>query len=372
MRAAGDEEDLALGCSGLGRGTAGAAGAWPPDERYRGEAASRLGLRPSRPRAPAAQDRGGGADVDGAGWESRARRPRRRSPRRLVVARRADPAPANAPVGPKPSDFDRGRRRAHESATRQCTAGGAAAITGAARWCCSTRWATIGARCSTARGCSPSTASARCSSTSAPTARPAAAGSRSACANRDAHAAVRFARDRTDGERVGAVGYSLGGASALLGARPIDVDALVLEAVYPSLLEAIEARIAMRMGRLSSKILAPLFLAQVKPRIGAPISALRPIEGSADSRARCSSRVEATIRRRRSHRSSALFAAAPEPKELWESRGRRARGLSRTRPGRVPGSRPRFPAPPSRLGGPGAARDVREPCGRVEWNPSWG
>lgn len=137
----------------------------------------------------------------------------------------------------------------------------------------------------------------------------------------DAHAAVRFARDRTDGERVGAVGYSLGGASALLGARPIDVDALVLEAVYPSLLEAIEARIAMRMGRFSSKILAPLFLAQVKPRIGAPTSALRPIEGIRHIKSPVLVAGGSHDPKTPFAQTERLFAAAPEPKELWRVEG---------------------------------------------------
>lgn len=137
----------------------------------------------------------------------------------------------------------------------------------------------------------------------------------------DAHAAVRFARDRTDGERVGAVGYSLGGASALLGAQPIEVDALVLEAVYPSLLEAIEARIAMRVGRLSSKLLAPLFLAQVKPRLGAPTSALRPIEGIRRVRSPVLVAGGSHDPKTPFAQTERLFAAAPEPKELWKVEG---------------------------------------------------
>ena len=137
----------------------------------------------------------------------------------------------------------------------------------------------------------------------------------------DAHAAVRFARDRTDGERVGAVGFSLGGASALLGARPIAVDALVLEAVYPSLAEAIEARIAMRVGRLTSRILAPLFLAQVKPRIGAPLSALRPIDGIRRLTSPVLVAGGTHDQKTPLAHTERLFAAAPEPKEIWRVEG---------------------------------------------------
>ncbi len=45
----------------------------------------------------------------------------------------------------------------------------------------------------------------------------------------DAASAVAFARNRVPGERVGAIGTSLGGAATLLGPRPLDVDALVLK-----------------------------------------------------------------------------------------------------------------------------------------------
>jgi uncharacterized protein len=48
----------------------------------------------------------------------------------------------------------------------------------------------------------------------------------------DAAAAIAYMRARLPGERVGAIGSSLGGAAALLAPKPLDVDALVLESVY--------------------------------------------------------------------------------------------------------------------------------------------
>jgi pimeloyl-ACP methyl ester carboxylesterase len=137
----------------------------------------------------------------------------------------------------------------------------------------------------------------------------------------DAHAAVRAARELGGGERVGAVGFSLGGASALLGERPVEVDALVLEAVYPSLTDAIEARIAMRMGRLPSKLLAPLFVAQVRPRLGAPISALRPIDGIRRLTSPVLVAGGARDPKTPFPQTRRLYAAAPEPKELWRVEG---------------------------------------------------
>jgi pimeloyl-ACP methyl ester carboxylesterase len=56
----------------------------------------------------------------------------------------------------------------------------------------------------------------------------------------DARAILGFVRRQMPGERVGAIGVSLGGASLLLGPQPLSVGAVVLEAVYPTLAEAIE------------------------------------------------------------------------------------------------------------------------------------
>jgi pimeloyl-ACP methyl ester carboxylesterase len=137
----------------------------------------------------------------------------------------------------------------------------------------------------------------------------------------DAHAAVEYARERSANERIGAIGYSLGGASALLGRAPVAVDALVLEAVYPSLADAIEARIAMRLGRFAGRLLAPLFAAQVRPRLGAPLSALRPIE--AIRRLASPVLVAGGARDPKTpfRQTERLFAAAPQPKELWRVEG---------------------------------------------------
>lgn len=137
----------------------------------------------------------------------------------------------------------------------------------------------------------------------------------------DAHAAVRFAREKSAGEKVGAVGFSLGGAATLLGAQPVEVDALVLEAVYPSLVEAIEARIAMRMGKLPAKLLAPLLVAQVRPRLGAPIAALRPIDGIGKLRSPVLVAGGTSDPKTPLAHTERLFAAAREPKELWRVDG---------------------------------------------------
>jgi fermentation-respiration switch protein FrsA (DUF1100 family) len=92
----------------------------------------------------------------------------------------------------------------------------------------------------------------------------------------DVMAAIDFARTQNPNHRIGIVGCSLGGAASLL-AGPLDIDALVLESVYPTISEAVHDRIAMRVG-LMSYVLSPVLLCQLKPRLGISSSELRPID----------------------------------------------------------------------------------------------
>ncbi len=92
----------------------------------------------------------------------------------------------------------------------------------------------------------------------------------------DVRAAVAFARKMNPNHRIGIVGYSLGGAAALL-ASPLEIDAAVLEAVYPTLDEAVNNRIAMRLGSLSH-VLTPVLTWQLPLRLGISSSELRPID----------------------------------------------------------------------------------------------
>ena len=115
---------------------------------------------------------------------------------------------------------------------------------------------------------------------------------------------------------IGYLGVSQGGAAALLGSEPLAVDALVLEAVYPTLREAVVNRISIRLGPLA-EMLAPLLLLQVGPRLGIDPDALAPIEGI--ERVRASLLLIAGERDRHTtlRESRRLFDAAPEPKALW-------------------------------------------------------
>ncbi|MDG2223976.1 MAG: alpha/beta fold hydrolase [Rubripirellula sp.] len=92
----------------------------------------------------------------------------------------------------------------------------------------------------------------------------------------DVMAAVEFVRTKTPDHQVGIVGWSLGGAAALF-ASPLEIDALVIESVYPTIHAAVQNRISMRLGPLSY-VLAPALLVQMKPRLGIAASQLRPID----------------------------------------------------------------------------------------------
>lgn len=132
----------------------------------------------------------------------------------------------------------------------------------------------------------------------------------------DAAAAVQYVRRRYPGERVGVVGVSLGGAASLVGDAVLDVDAMVLEAVYSTLKRAVENRIAIAIGDFG-RFLAPLLLWQVKPRLGFDPGELSPVNRI--SRIRSPVLIIAGGRDARTTlaESRALFRNAPEPKTLW-------------------------------------------------------
>lgn len=138
--------------------------------------------------------------------------------------------------------------------------------------------------------------------------------------SRDAQAAVQFAHSRLPQERTAAIGCSLGGAACLLGESPLKVDALVLEAVYSDVSTAISNRLSLRFGSFG-KLLSPLLLCQLKPRLGVGPEALCPMNGI--RKVECPVLMIAGTQDLRTtiEESRAIFAAAPEPKTLWEVQG---------------------------------------------------
>ncbi len=134
--------------------------------------------------------------------------------------------------------------------------------------------------------------------------------------SQDAEACINYLRARFPNLRIGTIGVSLGGASVVLASKRVNPDAVVLEAVYPTITEALNNRLAMRVGFLS-RILTPLFLLQLKPRLGVSPDDLRPVE--AIKNLRCPLLITAGTRDRHTteEQTLALYSAANQPKELW-------------------------------------------------------
>ena len=138
----------------------------------------------------------------------------------------------------------------------------------------------------------------------------------------DARAALEWLKSVAPSRRIGVIGCSLGGAAVLLGPQPSGFDAVVLEAVYPRVVGAVENRIRIRLGPLAP-VLTPLLLVQLQPRLHVSPRDLEPIR----SIPRLGSPVLVVVGSRDQHttlvESEELFRAAVQPKRLWVVSGAR-------------------------------------------------
>jgi uncharacterized protein len=132
-----------------------------------------------------------------------------------------------------------------------------------------------------------------------------------------AEAGLAWLRRRLPDEKLGAIGVSLGGAALLFARRQPELDALVLESVYPTLGDAVQNRLAMRLGPGAGQALAPLLLAQVPLRLGLGTQQLRPVDAVGDVQAPLLIASGTEDLHTRWPETEALFAAAREPKALW-------------------------------------------------------
>ena len=92
----------------------------------------------------------------------------------------------------------------------------------------------------------------------------------------DVAATVKFAKKSYPNQKIGIIGVSLGGAAALL-ASTLEIDAMVLESVYPNIRAAIQNRVQAQLG-LFAKVPSEILLLQLKYRLGISTDELRPEE----------------------------------------------------------------------------------------------
>ena len=138
--------------------------------------------------------------------------------------------------------------------------------------------------------------------------------------NLDARAAVAWLRSELPGERIGAVCISLGGAAALLGDGPLDVDAIALESVYPDIERAVDGRLSRYLGFLG-RLSTPLFLKMGELGTGMKPAELRPIDGLERLAIPVFVVSGAEDRYTSIDETREMFARAREPKDLWEVAG---------------------------------------------------
>lgn len=134
--------------------------------------------------------------------------------------------------------------------------------------------------------------------------------------SRDVIAAVNFIQNVEPTSRVAIIGSSLGGVASLLATPPLKVDALILESVYPTIEIATRHRLENYFGQLG-QFAAPLFLKQLRARLGISADDLRPIDHIANVGCPVFIMSGEKDRRTRPVDTEMLFTRAQSPKQLW-------------------------------------------------------
>lgn len=135
--------------------------------------------------------------------------------------------------------------------------------------------------------------------------------------SRDVAGALAWLRAADPGERIGAIGLSMGGAALLLARDTPPVDAMVLESVYPDIGSAVANRMAAVLGPRLGPFVTPLFTAIGMGLTGLQPAWLRPIEALAAYHGPVLILGGALDRATPPSDTRALHAAAPGPKTLW-------------------------------------------------------
>lgn len=97
----------------------------------------------------------------------------------------------------------------------------------------------------------------------------------------DAISSVGWLRHRMPDNKIAVIGFSLGGAAAILAGDKLNADALVAESVYGDLRKAIWNRVEMRIGTFGADCLSPLLTMQVPSRMNLKLDDVSPARSAA-------------------------------------------------------------------------------------------
>jgi len=129
-------------------------------------------------------------------------------------------------------------------------------------------------------------------------------------------AAIKYLRARNVHDPIGVIGESLGAASyALADVRPAP-NAEILESMYPTINEALDDRLRLRLGPLGP-LLSPLLIDQLTLWLGIDASQLRPIDHMASLGSPVFIIAGTRDRRTTVAETRRIFEAARSPKALW-------------------------------------------------------
>ena len=139
----------------------------------------------------------------------------------------------------------------------------------------------------------------------------------------DAAAAVQYLHRAAPNERVGVIGVSMGGAATLLGPAPLDVNAVVLESVYPTIRAAVSDRLATWFGPFSSvgRLFTSSALELLHRETGVEETELQPIARIGQLRAPLLMLAGTDDRYTTLAEAESLYAQAPAPKSFWPIEG---------------------------------------------------
>ncbi len=146
--------------------------------------------------------------------------------------------------------------------------------------------------------------------------------------SRDAQAAVKFVHENLPEEKIGVIGISLGGAATLLAEPQLEINAVVLELVYPDINHAIQNRLHHYLNFVGDAI-SPLFIMQLQPRLGLSTDQLRPISKLGNIKAPKLIVAGSEDKHTLLSESQEMFQTAQEPKELWIVNGAQHQDIHR-------------------------------------------